>query len=89
LFELQATCAVPKPGLPHDEASSAEPVPRARRDVWLETGRHEIPVYDREALTSAQVRGPALVEAADTTYLIPDGYACRIHPSGSAIIEEA
>ncbi len=89
LFELQATCAVPKPGLPHDSLSSAEPVPRAQRPVWLETGRHEIPVYDRESLTGAPLRGPALVEAIDTTFLIPDGCVCRVHQSGSAIIEEA
>ena len=35
-FELQATCAVPKPGLPHDELGTTEPAPRERREVWLE-----------------------------------------------------
>ena len=88
LFELQATCAVPKPGLPHEQPRSAEPTPRVLRYVWLETGRHELPVYDREALAGSDLRGPALVDAADTTFLIPDGCVCRFHPSGSAVIEE-
>jgi N-methylhydantoinase A len=88
-FELQATCAVPKPGLPHDELGTAEPVPRGRREVWLESGRHEISIYDRESLAGAPVSGPALVEAADTTFLIPNGSICRVHQSGSAIITEA
>lgn len=88
-FELEATCAVPKPRLPHDDLSSGEPRPRAQREVWLEPGRHEqIPVYDRDGLTGTPLRGPALVEAADTTFLIPDGCVCRVHQSGSAIIAE-
>jgi len=87
VFELEASCVVPKPGLPHDGVSAEPSAPRSWRAVWLETGRHEVPVYDRLAL-SAPVRGPALIEATDTTYLIPDGCVCRVHPSGSAIIEE-
>jgi N-methylhydantoinase A len=88
-FELRATCAVAKPGLPREELDSTEAKPRGQREVWLEAGRHEIPIYDRDGLTSAPVRGPALVEAADTTFLIPDGCVCRVHRSGSAIITEA
>ena len=60
-----------KPGLPREELDSTEAKPRGQREVWLEAGRHEIPIYDRDALTRAPVRGPALVEAADTTFLIP------------------
>lgn len=89
-FELQATCAVAKPRLPHEQGVAAEPVPREQRDVWLRSGRHRVPVYDREALAAgAKLRGPALVQASDTTYLIPDGASCSVHPTGSAIIEAA
>lgn len=90
MFELRATCTVAKPTLPHDQAISSEPAPRTRREVWLATGRREIAVYDRDALTAgAELSGPALIEASDTTYLVPEGSRCHVHASGSAIIEGA
>ncbi|MGN6169914.1 MAG: hydantoinase/oxoprolinase family protein, partial [Solirubrobacteraceae bacterium] len=89
-FELQATCAVAKPPLPHERATTSEPSPRTRREVWLAGGRPEIPVYDRDALAAgAELRGPALIEAADTTYLVPEDHRCHVHCTGSAIIEAA
>ena len=90
VFELQATCAVAKPGLPHEPGDPSEPAPRKEREIWLEDGPRRVPVYGREDLhAGASTRGPALVEAADTTYLIPEGAVCSVHSSGSAIIEEA
>jgi N-methylhydantoinase A/acetophenone carboxylase len=88
MFELRATCSVAKPALPHERPTPSPPAPRTRREVWLASGRQEIPVYDRDALAAgAQLPGPALIEASDTTYLLPEGSRCHIHPSGSAIIE--
>jgi N-methylhydantoinase A/oxoprolinase/acetone carboxylase beta subunit len=88
LFELRASCGVPKPGLPH-EAESGEAAPRAEREVVLRSGRRTIPVYARSAVSAgAFVRGPALVEAGDTTYLVPEASVCRFHPTGSAVISE-
>jgi N-methylhydantoinase A/acetophenone carboxylase len=88
IFELRASCPVPKPALPHEEATPSEPAPRTRREVWLAGGRQEIPLYDRDALAAgAELAGPALIEASDTTYLVPEGSRCRVHESGSAIIE--
>lgn len=87
-FELQATCAVPKPALPRERATASAPAPRARREVWLAGRWREVPVYERDGLSAgAELRGPALIEASDTTYLVPEGSWCRLHPSGSAIIE--
>lgn len=87
-FELQAICAVAKPALPHERPRPSEPAPRGHREVWLTGGRRDVPVYDRDALTAgAELPGPALVEASDTTYLVPEGSTCRTHASGSAIIE--
>jgi N-methylhydantoinase A/oxoprolinase/acetone carboxylase beta subunit len=90
MFDLQATCEVAKPSLPHEQAHPSEPAPRARRTVWLASGRREVPVYDRDTLAAGgQLPGPALIEASDTTYLVPEGSTCRIHPSVSAVIEAA
>ncbi len=90
MFELQATCPVAKPGLPHEPGDPSEPAPRNEREIWLQDGPRRVPVYGREDLhAGASTRGPALVEAADTTYLIPEGAVCGVHSSGSAIIEEA
>ncbi len=87
LFELRATCAVPKPALPHEPATPSQPAPRTRRAVWLAGGKREIPVYERDTLAAgAELPGPALIEASDTTYLVPEGSRCHLHPSGSAII---
>jgi N-methylhydantoinase A/acetophenone carboxylase len=88
MFELRATCTVAKPALPHEQTNPSQPAPRASREVWLAGGRREIPVFDRDALAAgAELHGPALVEASDTTYLVPEGSRCHIHPSASAIIE--
>ena len=90
MFELQATCAVAKPGLPHEPEDLSEPAPREQREVWLQGAPRRVPVYARDDLhAGGRLSGPALVEASDTTYLIPDGAVCRVHSSGSAIIEEA
>jgi N-methylhydantoinase A/acetophenone carboxylase len=90
MVELQATCTVAKPALPHEPASPSQPDPHKRREVWLASGNREIPVYDRDALVAgAELAGPALVEASDTTYLVPEGSRCHVHSSGSAIIERA
>jgi N-methylhydantoinase A/oxoprolinase/acetone carboxylase beta subunit len=90
MFELRATCPVAKPALPHEQATPSQPAPRERREVWLAGGKREVPVYDRDALAAgAELRGPALIEASDTTYLVPEGSKCHVHASGSAIIEGA
>jgi N-methylhydantoinase A/acetophenone carboxylase len=87
-FELQATSRVAKPALPKERAAPSEPPPRTQREVWLAGGRRTISVYDRDALSAgSELRGPALIEASDTTYLVPENCRCRVHASGSAIIE--
>jgi N-methylhydantoinase A/oxoprolinase/acetone carboxylase beta subunit len=89
IFELQATCAVAKPMLPHENAQPSQPEPQTRRQVWLSGGQREVPVYDRDALAAgAELTGPTLIEASDTTYIVPEGSRCRLHRSGSAVIEE-
>ena len=57
----------------------AETAPRLEA---LERGGIEISLLPHPA-------GNSLVEAPDTTYLIPEGCEARFHPSGSALISSA
>jgi N-methylhydantoinase A len=89
VFELQAACEVEKPKLPRDPDGAIAPTPKLEREIRLESGRRAVPVYARgEIDAGARLDGPALVEASDTTYLIPAGCTCRFDASGSAVIEE-
>ena len=48
-----------------------------------------IPVYARErVLEGAVVRGPALVDSADTTVWVPPGRDARVGPWDALLIEE-
>jgi N-methylhydantoinase A len=47
-------------------------------------------IYERARLPlGARVRGPAIVEQADTTTVIPPGYAAVVDPSGNLRIRRA
>jgi N-methylhydantoinase A len=56
-------------------ASAERPVARATRAFWRKGRRHDAAVYDRAGFgAGAGVSGPAIVEQADTTTLIPAGW---------------
>jgi N-methylhydantoinase A len=90
LVRVSATCEVPKPPLPHqrDEGDS-EQARKGARTIRLEGGAVEAPVYARDRLrVGAAIAGPALIEASDTTYLVPPGITCRIDHFGNALLSE-
>lgn len=89
IVRLSATCEVPKPPLPRERRQGdAESASKGTRAIRLEAGRVDAPVYARENLgAGARFAGPALVEATDTTYLVPAGATCRIDELGTAIVE--
>jgi N-methylhydantoinase A/oxoprolinase/acetone carboxylase beta subunit len=90
LVRVSATCEVPKPPLPrqHDEGDS-EQARKGERTIRLEGGAVEAPVYARDRLRAgAALAGPALIEASDTTYLVPPGITCRIDHFGNAVLSE-
>ena len=65
--------------------------PDARRAVVVERAKAAvpIPVHAREhLLEGAVVRGPALVDSADTTVWVPPGHEARVGPSDALVIEE-
>ena len=55
-----------------------------RRDVWFaETGFTPTPVHWRDGLTpGTQIVGPAIIEAMDSTTVVPPGWQARIDELG-------
>ncbi len=65
-------------------ASDRKPAPKGSRTVWREGRALEAFVYDRADFgRGAAVTGPAIVEQADTTTLILDGWRCEADAVGT------
>src|SRR5947208_934273 len=86
---LRAKALTPQPKLVKAKKSSAR-IPkeavRKKRDIyWPDLGkRRATPVYDGEALASGnQVKGPAIVETADTTVVVHPGTTLRLDALGN------
>jgi N-methylhydantoinase A len=65
---------------------------REKRDVYwsADDGYQKTPIYDRELLTPGnRIIGPAVVEAKDTTYIIPAGKSYYIGEYSHGILGEA
>jgi N-methylhydantoinase A/acetophenone carboxylase len=65
---------------------------RLERDVYWspETGYRRTPIYDRELLVPGnKVTGPAVIEAKDTTYVVPAGRSYSISQYSHGVLEEA
>lgn len=92
IVSLSATCPVTKPGLPAAEAApSRDPgvARKAERSILLTGSAVVAPVFDRDLLQAGhEIPGPALVESAGSTYLIPPGTRGRIDRFGTAVIAE-
>ena len=64
---------------------------RGEREVFWspEKGYQKTPIYDRDLLEAGNiVRGPAVIEARDTTYVIPADWVLNIDKYSNAILEE-
>ena len=63
---------------------------RGSRQVWFEdAGRIDCAIYDRRALPGGErVPGPAIIEAADTTVVVPPGWRLTCDPRGFLIMED-
>ncbi len=84
--------------MPHWEFKEAElgpsdprPAFKGERDVlWSpKTGYQKTPIYDRDLLIPGNfIHGPAIIEARDTTYVIPADWTLNIDKYSNAILEE-
>jgi N-methylhydantoinase A len=64
---------------------------RSEREVFWkpEEGYRKTPIYDRDLLEPGNlVKGPAVIEARDTTYVIPSDWVLNIDEYSNAILEE-
>jgi N-methylhydantoinase A len=79
----------PELRLSRPSATSAEPPMRGARRAWLpERGESaEVPVLDADALLPGhRFEGPALVEGANTTVIVPEAYDLLVDESSSLVL---
>lgn len=72
-----------------DDGPDASAAANGTRPACFESGRglEETPIYDWTLLKPGNVvRGPALIEAPDTTYVIAPGWAYRMDPLRNGIL---
>jgi N-methylhydantoinase A/oxoprolinase/acetone carboxylase beta subunit len=91
-FYLAGIVLLPKPALPIGEmgGENASRAVKGRRKAWWQdlSQPKESPIYDASLLVPGNViHGPAIVEATDTTVVIPPGTRYSIDRYFSAIFE--
>jgi N-methylhydantoinase A len=87
-LRVLASCATPRAGLSAAPVGSAAPRSRTRRAWFASSGFVEVPVEERSSLRcEEQVPGPAIVEQADSTTVLPPGCVARVGTSGELIID--
>jgi N-methylhydantoinase A len=85
-YQVRGIGRIPKPAWVKDEAVSADAAYALKetRLVYFKGGWRGTPVYAREAMRAGnRVQGPAIVEAVDTTVLVPPQMALTIDEYGN------
>jgi N-methylhydantoinase A/oxoprolinase/acetone carboxylase beta subunit len=87
---LRATSPVPHAAISASSiAPGAEAARKGERSLHLPGGTQAATVYDRERLgPGSSIAGPALVEAVDTTIVVPAGSRLTVDEYLTAIIED-
>ena len=63
---------------------------RGTRKIWVSTlsAFAEVPVYERDALSIGQVvAGPAVIQEASSTLVLPAGAHAKVDASGSVTVD--
>jgi N-methylhydantoinase A len=70
-------------------ATGNQATPKAERQVWFrETGLAPCPIYDREAWPpGVALQGPAIIEAMDSTIVLPPNWRARADAQGFIVME--
>ncbi|WJR77276.1 hydantoinase/oxoprolinase family protein [Bradyrhizobium sp. NP1] len=86
-LRLRASAAAPLTfDIDHPALPTKEGAPRTSRIVFDGEG-YEVPVWRREAMTAATVvAGPARIDQADTTTIVPPGWTARLDKLGNISI---
>ncbi|MEM8823373.1 MAG: hydantoinase/oxoprolinase family protein [Pseudomonadota bacterium] len=86
-IEARAVMQTPPPAA-LSPGSCPDPVEHV--PVALETGRTQVPVFDRATLgAGAVIQGPAIVTQLDTTTLIAPGWHGTVQPTGALLLTKA
>ncbi len=91
-FILKAIVPIEKYRFPKLALEGADPsaARKGSRQVWWEEGARDTPIFERNALRAGNiVVGPAVIEAEDTTYVVPAGKVFRIDEFLNGNIEDA
>ncbi len=88
IVTLRATARglLPKPAIAPPAAVDAGP--KGERRVWIGGGWRDVPVYDRDRLPEA-IEGPAIVEEAHATLLVPPGWRVAMASGGHLVARRA
>ena len=74
---------VDKPALSFAPSGSGD-AETGRRAVWFDGAAVECPIHDRAAMpVDLTIQGPAILEEAGGTSVIPPGWSVTVHPSGT------
>ncbi|MEE1557301.1 MAG: hypothetical protein V1262_15380, partial [Alphaproteobacteria bacterium] len=70
-------------------ASAAADAQKGNRSVWFhQGGRQDCAIYDCAKLAvGSEISGPAVIEAVDTTIVIPPGWQARMNGTGHILME--
>ena len=86
LARLEAVGLTEKPRLRHHKEPGDPQL--GEREVFFREGWLQTPVYSRERLeVGFRLAGPAIVEARDTTILVPPGFEAGVDGAGNLVME--
>lgn len=89
-LRVRARKASTPPPLVHagPDTGSLSSAQRTTRDVWFDGTMRSTPIYDRATIpVESTLEGPAIVEAPDTTAVVPPGDDLHVHESGTLLLE--
>lgn len=88
--QIVASVSLPDPEITSEplESSDADHAQKGHRTAYWTEGPRDTPVYNYESLQPGNhVMGPALIEAVDTTYVVPNAWRYRMDDYANGIIE--
>ncbi|HMB51024.1 MAG TPA: hydantoinase/oxoprolinase family protein, partial [Natronoarchaeum rubrum] len=88
LVTLRSQAVVSGPDLPIGSESGGDPVLGEREVAFGEEGgRVSTPIYDRTGLDpGSEFAGPAIVEQAESTTVVPPDWDARVRPDGTLLL---
>ncbi|ELZ35628.1 hydantoinase/oxoprolinase family protein [Halorubrum tebenquichense] len=88
LVNCRATATVPRSAPAIESVGGGDAEPRTIREAVFSEGTRETPVYDRERFPADEaVAGPAVVEGAESTVVVPPGWGVRLRGDGALVAE--